>query len=157
VFHIRCAVPSDIPVLHDMDIKCNETDWWSEEDWGYRMRYNGTNIMCFYGEPVALIAVDALNSTVACLMKLVVRPHFRRRKIAKQLIAETELMLLNKGYRILRLYVPDRRLDPRNGDDLSVFLTKAGFRPALTMTPENSERGVEDLVLFEKEISCFVT
>jgi GNAT superfamily N-acetyltransferase len=152
--HMRRAQESDIRTLQDMDIKCNEDDWWSEEDWLYRLQFAGTLVMCHFGEPIAFIAVDALNSHIASVVKLVVRPRFRRLRVASQLIADAEVILRERGYDILRLYVPDRRLDPRKSDDLSAFVIRNGFRASIMRTPEGQQRGVNDIAIFEKVLTC---
>jgi len=130
---IRLSRPNDINSITDMDLKCYpyplEMSEWQEKIKGSGNKDYARIVVAEYGPmPLGFAMWSADLEHVGQLHRLGVLPQFRRKGLGTLLLAACNSHCRENQCDVLRTIVPSLHCQPGDPDDVSVFLTRTGFR-----------------------------
>jgi ribosomal protein S18 acetylase RimI-like enzyme len=133
---IRDAKETDLVYLHDCDLKCFH-DTWDHELWRLAGSSFGIKVATRKNAVVgfAVYERDDNDPKEVCILKLGVKPKFRRFGIGTQLINSIIEFAQLIEANFISLLTPENMIDPGGSMDASAWMSKVGFRATVPLHP----------------------
>lgn len=131
---IRDSKTDDLVYLYNCDLKCY-TDNWDYELWRMAGECFGIKVATVKNAVVGFVVYerDDNDPKEVCIVKMGVKPAYRRRRIATHLVeAIVEFTRLIEA-NFISLMTPEALISPGNDDDVSGFLSSVGFRATVPL------------------------
>lgn len=125
-YHLRGFRADDVMYLIDIDAKCCEVPW-TYDQWVKNCQVHTGSVVTFYGTPVGFALFHRMGDYVE-LVKLAVKPQYRRQKLGIILMSGCYKFAQDMGCRTVFCVVPETALAESGQHEPAVpFLLKVGF------------------------------
>lgn len=132
MIEFRASTQDDAHYLLDIDLKCFDLAW-TPDDWREASEKCFATVATSKKTPIAMAVFWRSPDNDIEILRLGVKPEFRRSGIARQLIRNCMTYARECNAFEIRMLLPESRLCPGEPDDLSVWLRKTGFRATLPL------------------------
>jgi len=129
MFAIRDVKPDDLVHLRDCDIKCFDYGW-DDEEWSHVFKTHVVRIAHCYGTPIGFVVfvLMAEGPPAVQILKLGVKPNFRRRRVSLMLLRAVMGFAMSAGLHEIESVVPEMMCRPGEPRDITGWLAKVGFK-----------------------------
>ena len=125
-FQLRGFQPADMMYLIDIDAKCCEPPW-SYERWLANCQVHTGSVITFYGTPVGFALFRPMGQYVE-LVKLAVKPQYRRQKLGVMLMSGCFLFARDMGCDTVFVVLPETMFAKSGAHEPAIpFLRRLGF------------------------------
>lgn len=125
-YHLRGFQPADMMYLIDIDAKCSEFPW-TYDQWLKNCQSHTGSVVTFYGTPVGFALFHRLGEYVE-LVKLAVKPHYRRQKLGMMLMSGCFKFGQDMGCHTVFCVLPETMLAKSGEHEPAIsFLKKLDF------------------------------
>lgn len=151
--NFRATTAQDSHYLIDIDLKCFDTALTPEE-------WREINASClgavatWYGTPIGMIVTRRTEENDVEVVRLAVKKPYRRLGIGRRLLQNAVAHAREVASTRCFVIVPETSLAPGEPDELSVFLSKCGFRAEKPLLRDHfhSCGTTEDGVVFARAV-----
>lgn len=130
MMNFRETGPNDAHHLLDIDIKGFDCPW-TPEEWREVSKDCVGMVATWNDTPIAFVISKRTEDGDIEIVKLAVKPWFRRQGISRRLVWNCVLHAREIMATNVLIVIPERRIDPGQPTDLTAWLTKLQFKAVL--------------------------
>jgi ribosomal protein S18 acetylase RimI-like enzyme len=127
IFGIRDVKKEDFSHLYDCDIKCFDYVW-SDDEWEFAATNYAIKVGHWYGTPVGFAVFMLGEKQAVTVIKVGVKPNFRKRGIGRNLFNEAFRFAVSMGAAELNCIVPETLCLPDEPQCILPWLKKMGMK-----------------------------
>lgn len=138
MFAFRESVPLDDHYLMDIDLKCFDRPW-TPIEWRRVSKLCSILVATWNDKPIGMIVYGQTESGDFDVVKLGVKPVYRRQGIGSRLMLDAILAARNLMVPSIFVTVPESHVCPGDPYDVSAWLRKRSFRARLPNIKDHIE------------------